>query len=135
MIKRLLLIFMIVLGLMVMPVGSDHVQAASTIKVTMKITGLKNKVMKKGTITIKKNKTVYDALITFAKKKKIKVKKRGYFPSTYYITSIGGLAEKQHGPLSGWMYKVNGKAPNKGAGSYKLTKKSTVLWYYVNATK
>ena len=58
-------------------------------------------------------------------------KKTG-FGSAIYVRAINGLAEKDHGPLSGWMYKVNGVAPNISAGSYKLKKGDQVVWYYVN---
>ena len=58
-------------------------------------------------------------------------KKTG-FGSATYVRAINGLAEKDHGPLSGWMYKVNGVAPNISAGSYKLKKGDQVVWYYVN---
>ena len=58
-------------------------------------------------------------------------KKTG-FGSATYVRAINGLAEKDHGPLSGWMYKVNGVAPNISADSYKLKKGDQVVWYYVN---
>ena len=58
-------------------------------------------------------------------------KKTG-FGSATYVRAINGLAEKDHGPLSGWMYKVNGVAPNTSAGGYKLKKGDQVVWYYVN---
>lgn len=58
-------------------------------------------------------------------------KKTG-FGSATYVRAINGLAEKDHGPLSGWMYKVNGVAPNISAGGYKLKKGDQVVWYYVN---
>ena len=58
-------------------------------------------------------------------------KKTG-FGSATYVRAINGLAEKDHGPLSGWMYKVNGVAPNISAGGYKLKKGDQVVWCYVN---
>ena len=58
-------------------------------------------------------------------------KKTG-FGSATYVRAINGLAEKDHGPLSGWMYKVNGVAPNISAGGYKLKKGDQIVWYYVN---
>lgn len=54
------------------------------------------------------------------------------FGSATYVRSINGLYEKDHGPLSGWMYKVNGVAPNVSAASYHLKKGDQVVWYYVN---
>ena len=45
---------------------------------------------------------------------------------------IDGLKEFDHGPSSGWMYKVNGTPPNIGAGAYRLKAGDQVIWYYVN---
>ena len=58
-------------------------------------------------------------------------KKTG-FGSATYVRAINRQKKKDHGPLSGWMYKVNGVAPNISAGSYKLKKGDQVVWYYVN---
>ena len=52
--------------------------------------------------------------------------------SDYYVSGIGGLKEKQHGPMSGWMYSVNGVAPNMAAIKYNLKDGDKVVWYYVN---
>lgn len=52
--------------------------------------------------------------------------------SQYYIIGIGDLKEKDHGPMSGWMYKVNDILPNKAACNYVLNQGDKVLWYYVN---
>ena len=48
-----------------------------------------------------------------------------------YVAAIGGLAEKEHGSQSGWMYSVNGSAPNVSCGKYVLKDGDTVSWYYV----
>ena len=48
-----------------------------------------------------------------------------------YFAAIGGLAEKEHGATSGWMYAVNGVKPSKSAGSYVLHDGDTVSWGYV----
>lgn len=48
-----------------------------------------------------------------------------------YVQAIGGLAEKQHGASSGWMYAVNGRAVLVAASSYALADGDTVSWYYV----
>lgn len=48
-----------------------------------------------------------------------------------YVQAIGGLAEKQHGASSGWMYAVNGQAAPVAASSYALADGDAVSWYYV----
>ena len=48
-----------------------------------------------------------------------------------YIEGIGNLYEFDVGELSGWMYSVNGSAPNVSCGKYVLKDGDTVSWYYV----
>lgn len=48
-----------------------------------------------------------------------------------YVSAIGGLAEKEFGGRSGWMYSVNGVAPSVSCSSYILQNGDTVSWYYV----
>lgn len=50
--------------------------------------------------------------------------------SGVYVRAIAGLEEKMVGRWSGWMYKVNGKAPNITASSYKVEEGDTIVWYY-----
>lgn len=78
-------------------------------------------------MTLKEGATAYSILSQTG----LSYKKTG-FGSATYVRAINGLAEKDHGPLSGWMYKVNGVAPNISAGGYKLKKGDQVVWYYVN---
>ncbi len=48
-----------------------------------------------------------------------------------YVSSIGGLAEKEHGATSGWMYSVNGVTPMTACSNYKLSNGDKIVWYYV----
>lgn len=56
--------------------------------------------------------------------------------ATTYFTSIAGLTEKKHGPLSGWCYYVKRSGNNAfekppiGAGSLKYKKGDIVEWKY-----
>lgn len=50
-----------------------------------------------------------------------------------YVTAINGLAERDHGPQSGWVYSVNGVQPNYTSDSYILHDGDSVVWTYVNA--
>lgn len=47
-----------------------------------------------------------------------------------YVSAIGGLAEKEHGANSGWMYSVNGTAPAVSCSNYILRDGDSVQWYY-----
>lgn len=53
-----------------------------------------------------------------------------YSGSSYYVSAINGLAEKEHGKYSGWLYSVNGVEPNVGCGSYYLNDGDSVYWHY-----
>ncbi len=48
-----------------------------------------------------------------------------------YIKSIGGLAPGDAGPMSGWMFAVNGKMPMEGCDEIILKDGDTVEWTYV----
>lgn len=47
-----------------------------------------------------------------------------------YIDGIAGLYEFDRGPLSGWMYRVNGVFPSYSAASYVLSPNDVVEWVY-----
>lgn len=47
-----------------------------------------------------------------------------------YVSAIGGLAERDCGGASGWMYQVNGAFAGTGAGSYELSGGELVRWIY-----
>ena len=78
------------------------------------------------TLTLSQGATVYDALC----KTGLAVSFSG---SSYgvYVASINGLAEKQYGNNSGWMYSVNGVTPMTACSNYVLKKGDSIKWYYV----
>ena len=78
-------------------------------------------------ITLKNGQTVFDALEAACDKNGVSLR----YQSKSYITEIGGLAEKDCGGASGWMYRVNGTNPRKAASKYVLKDGDTVEWYYV----
>ncbi|MBT9685292.1 DUF4430 domain-containing protein [Pseudoflavonifractor sp. MCC625] len=47
-----------------------------------------------------------------------------------YIEGINYLYEMDGGPLSGWMYKVNGQFPNYGCAAYKVNDGDAIVWMY-----
>lgn len=96
------------------------------INVSIQVIGMGNTMMS-GTLNVDKNSNALSVLKTLAAKNGKEVA-----GSDYYVSGIGGLYEKQHGPMSGWMYSVNGVAPNKAAIKYDLNDGDQVVWYYVN---
>ncbi|AVK84244.1 hypothetical protein C3943_12010 [Lysinibacillus sp. B2A1] len=47
-----------------------------------------------------------------------------------YIDGIAGVYEFDRGPLSGWMYRVNGVFPSYSAANYTLSPNDSVEWIY-----
>ena len=47
-----------------------------------------------------------------------------------YIEGINYLYEMDGGPLSGWMYKVNGQFPNYGCAAYTVEPGDAIVWMY-----
>lgn len=47
-----------------------------------------------------------------------------------YVSAIGGLAEKEHGASSGWLYAVNGTTPGVSCSTYVLQDGDTIEWRY-----
>lgn len=95
-----------------------------TISVTSSAVG--NPVSSSGTFTFNEGATVYDALCALG----LSVNAHGSSFGTY-VAAIGGLAEKEHGGTSGWMYSVNGATPDKACSNYVLSNGDSVVWYYV----
>lgn len=98
--------------------------------VSIKVIGI-NTTMMQGNIEVNSSSTAYSVLRELAKQNGKSISTKG-FGSTVYVSGIDGLKEFDHGPSSGWMYKVNGTPPNIGAGAYKVKAGNQVIWYYVN---
>ena len=83
-------------------------QESSYVTVTVSVTSsaVGNPVSSGGTFTFNEGATVYDALCALG----LSVNAHGSSYGTY-VSAIGGLAEKQYGGTSGWMYSVNGTTP------------------------
>ena len=95
--------------------------------VSVQVIGV-NSTMMQGNIEVNSSSTAYSVLRELAKQNGKSISIKG-FGSTVYVSGIDGLKEFDHGPSSGWMYKVN----NIGAGAYRVKAGDTVIWYYVNA--
>lgn len=82
-------------------------------------------------ITVDEGTTAYEALSQICKAKDIALDAE-YTPmyKNYYVKGIGHLYEKQAGDRSGWVYKINGKSPNRGASSFVLSEGDTMTWAY-----
>lgn len=82
-----------------------------------------------GSIRVAKGVTVEQALETAAAQAGLILNiKDGYLRAV--IRSGVTLGQYDEGPNSGWLYKVNGKAPNVGIADYPLNGGETVTIYY-----
>ena len=82
--------------------------------------------------SFEKGKSVYDALADTCKANKVHMEsKYESVYGSYYVKGIGHLYEFDAGPRSGWLFKVNGKNPDYGAGKVELQEGDQILWYFV----
>lgn len=106
--------------------GGSQQPGYVTVTVSVTSSAVGNPVSSGGTFTFNEGATVYDALCALG----LSVNARGSSYGTY-VAAIGGLAEKEHGATSGWMYSVNGVTPNTACSNYVLSNGDRVVWYYV----
>lgn len=108
--------------------GQGGSQESNYVTVTVSVTSsaVGNPVSSGGTFTFNEGATVYDALCVLG----LSVNAHGSSYGTY-VSAIGGLAEKQYGGTSGWMYSVNGTTPMTACSNYVLSNGDNVVWYYV----
>ena len=106
--------------------GGSRQPGYVTVVVSVTSSAVGNPVSSGGTFTFNEGATVYDALCALG----LSVNAHGSSYGTY-VAAIGGLAEKEHGGTSGWMYSVNGVTPNTACSNYVLSNGDRVVWYYV----
>lgn len=106
--------------------GGSQQPGYVTVTVSVTSSAVGNPVSSGGTFTFNEGATVYDALCALG----LSVNAHGSSYGTY-VAGIGGLAEKEHGSTSGWMYSVNGVTPNTACSNYVLSNGDSVVWYYV----
>lgn len=106
--------------------GTSAPAGTVTVYVSVSSSAVGNPVSGGGTFTFNQGATVYDALCACGLS--MNASNTGY---GIYVSAIGGLAEKEHGGHSGWMYSVNGAVPMTACSNYVLLNGDSVSWYYV----
>lgn len=106
--------------------GTSAPAGTVTVYVSVSSSAVGNPVSGGGTFTFNQGATVYDALCACGLS--MNASNTGY---GVYVSAIGGLAEKEHGGHSGWMYSVNGAVPMTACSNYVLSNGDSVYWYYV----
>lgn len=110
------------------PAGGAQKPAPKTVTVSISVdsSAVGGPVSGSGTFTFEEGATVYDALCALG----LSIGSQDSIHGVY-VSSINGLAEKEHGASSGWMYAVNGKLPNMACSAYKLVDGDSIQWRYV----
>lgn len=112
------------------PAGGGQKPAPKTVTVSILVdsSAVGGPVSGSGTFTFEGGATVYDALCALG----LSIGSQDSIHGVY-VSSINGLAEKEHGASSGWMYAVNGKLPNMACSAYKLRDGDSIQWRYVTS--
>ena len=77
--------------------------------------------------------SVFDILDRAVRYNRIQMEYQGADQNSFgsvYIQGIHYLYEFSCGPLSGWMYMVNGEFPNYGCSKYELEDGDVIEWVY-----
>lgn len=104
---------------------SPQQPATITVKVSVDSSAVGSPVSASATVTLESGATAFDALKALGISYNAQGSQFGV-----YVSAIGGLAEKEHGSTSGWIYLVNGSMPNTAASSYELSDGDAVRWVY-----
>jgi len=87
--------------------------------------------MARRTVTFLQGESVFDVLNREVRASNIHMVVRNVPAfNSVYIESIGNIGEFDAGPLSGWVYKVNGWGPNFGASQFILEDGDVIEWHY-----
>lgn len=154
-ITAIIVIASVLLGIIIYNFSGIHarkVSGAETIEATMEIRcdkladnldaltkpELKKYIPKDGAILaptkfrMKKGATAFDLTRKACDENDIQFEyKKSITYNSIYVKGINYLYEFSAGKKSGWMYMVNGKAPEYGSDQFKLKEGDEVLWYYV----
>lgn len=108
------------------PSGGSQQPATVTVSVAVSSSAADGRVSGGANPTFAQGATVYDALMACG----LSVNAS---PSPYgiYVSAIGGLAEKEFGGASGWVYTVNGNRIDMSCSKYVLQDGDAVSWFYV----
>lgn len=90
-------------------------------------------ILKETEYVLRPNDTVFDVLLRAVRHNRIHMEYQGADENRFgsvYIQGINHLYEFSCGPLSGWMYEVNGEFPNYGVSKYVLEDGDVITFHY-----
>ncbi|TDQ42022.1 DUF4430 domain-containing protein [Aureibacillus halotolerans] len=97
--------------------------------VSISIIGLDGPLLNNASIPVEDGDSVFDVLVTSAKKERLPVDSSGA-GALVYVRGIQSYYEFDHGPASGWMFTVNGVPGNKSAGATDVVEGDVIVWEY-----
>lgn len=77
-------------------------------------------------VDVPEGSTVYDALVATGADVNASDSEYGL-----YVAGINGLAQLDHGPMSGWLFTVNGEQVNEACSELEVADGDAVTWTYV----
>ena len=86
-------------------------------------------ILSTSTIEFKEGENVYDILKRSCSAAGIPMSARSSSMGIY-VEGINGLFEFDCGGTSGWMYSVNGNAPNHSCSEHTVKNGDSIVWYY-----
>lgn len=90
-------------------------------------------ILEKKQYVLRPEDTVFSILVRAARNEQIPIEYQGAEQNAYgsaYIQGIHHIYEFSCGPLSGWMYRVNGEFPKKGCSQYLLKDGDKIEFIY-----
>ncbi|MBQ1352462.1 MAG: DUF4430 domain-containing protein [Firmicutes bacterium] len=88
-------------------------------------------IVRKTKVKLKGGESAFDITKKVLREKKIHISYQGTTQyGTAYIEAINNIYEKDVNSRSGWIYKVNGKAPGVGCSAYQIGKNDVIEWAY-----
>ena len=109
---------------------AEDVVPAMTVTVQIDSSSVESPVSYDAEVGLPEDATVLDALEVLAGEEGFSVNMTdSSFGS--YVSGIDGLAEREHGDMSGWTYTVNDEMVSDAASDCMLADGDTVTWTYV----
>ncbi len=105
--------------------SSSSTTAAMQVSISISSDAAGSPVSYDSTVSLAQGATVYDALVATGVSFNANTTAYGK-----YVSSIGGLVEKEVSSTSGWVYSVNGAEPSASCSSYVLHDGDRVSWDY-----
>lgn len=112
------------------PVQNESTPEPTALTVNIIVLGLDGVLVYSTEAEHREGLTAFDLLMETSREENIPTAYTGG-KSSPYITSIGGFAEKQHGPSSGWIYTVNGESVMKPCNKCVLNPGDRLEWKYI----